>query len=138
MRAVTNLKPWPIALGILLGFIGSIVVALVVVAAMMASPVAADTPPDGDAPLPATVQTIIDVSGLLLTTLGGYVAARGAGVRHVAHGTAVGVGTLAVSLLLYLIEPSLEHPLPLEVLLLAAIVLAGTLGGRWARPAVVS
>ncbi|MCC7124446.1 MAG: hypothetical protein IT178_06335 [Acidobacteria bacterium] len=135
---MTHLKPWPIVIGILVGFAGSVVLAMAVAVALIGSHVAAGTEPDPDAPLTVAVLATIDIGGLLTTVLGGFVAARQAGVRHTAHGTAVGVGTLIVSLLLYLIEPSLEHPLPLEVLLLVAIVLAGALGGRWARPAVAA
>ena len=77
-----------------------------------------------------------DAVGSLLV-LAGYVAARWAGIRHVAHGTAVGVlGTAlgALTLLLPLPEESYFAPWVPYASVVATLLL-GSLGGFVARPA---
>ena len=76
-----------------------------------------------------------EILGLLLTAVGGFVAARMARTRHVQHGMPVGGGCLVVWLLLELIGAGDSLPLWYNIVSFVSVVPAGALGGyaagRW-------
>jgi len=74
-----------------------------------------------------------EILGLLLTAVGGFVAARIARTRHVQHGMAVGVGCLVIWLPLQLIGSGDSLPLWYDVVSFVGVVPVGALGGFAAR-----
>jgi putative membrane protein (TIGR04086 family) len=78
---------------------------------------------------------VTETVGLVAAVVGGYVAARMAGDRHVQHGLAVGIVAFVIWFAVDLLFPG-EVPMALAALLsLVAIIPAGALGGFIARRA---
>lgn len=79
--------------------------------------------------------------GFACTTLGAFVAGRHARQRPLAHGVAVGVVGLAISVSRFLLTPegsTAAHSISWELAAWLSVVLAGVVGGRLAaRPPVV-
>jgi hypothetical protein len=70
------------------------------------------------------------IVGALCTVLGGYLGARRAGCHHASHGAFVGLASLLIGLLLFILPLSAE-PLPLwyELLGAAVVIPCGAAGG---------
>ena len=96
-----KLKPWPIVVGILIGALGSIGIGVLYFVVIFGVQIVRGAPP-GDELLSAPHLIIIEMLGLFLTAVGGFVAARMARTLHIQHGIAVGVGALIVWLLVEL------------------------------------
>ncbi len=132
-RLLSGLKPWPIVLGFLVAAVGgTITSALYFLILFTTRP----SVPGQEAGLLTTADLVaVEVLGLLMTALGGFVSGRKANMRHVRHGAAAGAGTLAAWLLLDLAVPSEGIPAWYDAVSITATIPAAALGGyaaaRW-------
>jgi putative membrane protein (TIGR04086 family) len=72
------------------------------------------------------------IAGFACTTLGAFVASRHAKQRMLAHGVAVGLVGLAISVIRFLLTPegsSATHSVPWELAAWSSVVVAGLAGG---------
>jgi hypothetical protein len=88
-----KLKPWPIIVGILVDSLGSVALGVLYFLIVFGMQVARGGPPSEE-PLGIADLVVIEILGLVLTALGGFVAGRMAKSLQVHHGIAVGVGAL--------------------------------------------
>src|SRR5688500_8558127 len=123
-----SLKPWPIVVGLLVDTVGSFIFGLAYVIVMFIRQGTGGG--DADAmPLTTTDSGMALVFGLLLVIAGGYVAARDAVIRPVAHGVCVGVGVLVITLILEALASDLWAPTWFALISVLGVVPAGALGG---------
>ena len=134
---MTDLKPWPILAGTLVDTLGSVALGVVYVLLMFGVQIASGLPPAEEA-LSTADLVVIEILGLLLTALGGFVAGYMARASEVRHGLAVGAGALLVWLLLELITPAEALAAWYDVISLVAVVPAAAFGGYLARRVNVS
>ena len=123
-----SLRPWPIVIGLLVDTVGSGLFGL----AYGIITVIRQGPGSGDADaiaLTTTDSVLALVFGLLLVAAGGYVAARRAGIRPLAHSVCVGVGVLAITLILEAVVPDPSTPQWFTLISVLAVIPAGALGG---------
>ena len=89
---------------------------------------------EGDeAVLTAADYGFIAVIGLLMVVAGGYVVAWMAKMRPLAHGVAVGVVVLLLSIVIELLARDPDAPLWFNIASFAGVVPAGALGGMISR-----
>ena len=122
-----RLKPWPIVVGILFDAVFSMAVVIAYIL-MMAVTEGTDGALIREARSDA-FGAIVDVLGVVSTALGGFIGAHIAKTRHVAHGLAIGLGSLLVWLALASLMPGGGPMDLLEAASAAAAVPAGALGG---------
>jgi len=119
---------------VLVDTLGSFAVGVVYVLGVFGRQMAAGAPLSEES-LSTPQLIVLEILGLLLTAVGGFVAARMARTRHVQHGMAVGGGCLVVWLLLELIGAGDSLPLWYNIVSFVSVVPAGALGGyaagRW-------
>ena len=125
---IHSLKPGPIVLGFVVDTVATVLFGL----AYAALTIMREGVPDDSTP--EIVMTTGDygvfaVVGLSFVAAGGFVAARKAGIRPVAHGACVGLASLALTLVLELLAHDASEPLWFTVLSVGGIVPAGALGG---------
>jgi len=125
---IRTLKLWPIIAGVLIDSVGSIGLAILYVLVIFGMQILRGAPPADD-PLTEPHLVVIQILGLLITTLGGFAAAQMAKTLHVQHGIAVGVVGLVVWLLVVWVSPSEGLPTWYEALWYVSAVPAGGLGG---------
>jgi hypothetical protein len=125
---IFNLRVWPVVVGILVDTIGSLLVGVVYVIGIFGVQIAQGTPPS-DEPLGTPHLIVAEIVGLCVTGVGGYVAARLGGTRHVHYGIAVGGGALVVWLLVELLVPADALPGWYDIASVLGVVPAGMLGG---------
>jgi len=113
-----KLKAWPIVVGILIDTLGSIVVGVLYLIAVIGITGAAEPP-----------LIVADILGLFMTAIGGFVAARMARTQPIQHGAAVGAGAILVWLLVEWFSPTETLPGWDAVLSFVGIIPAGALGG---------
>jgi len=119
---------------VLVDTLGSFAVGVVYVLGVFGRQMAAGAPLSEES-LSTPQLIVLEILGLLLTAVGGFVAARMARTRHVQHGMPVGGGCLVVWLLLELIGAGDSLPLWYNIVSFVSVVPAGALGGyaagRW-------
>jgi putative membrane protein (TIGR04086 family) len=134
-NVMTQLKMWPIAVGVLVDTLGSFAVGVVYVLGVFGKQMAEGAPLSEES-LSTPELIVAEILGLLLTAVGGLVAARLARTQHVQHGMAVGLGCLVIWLPLELIGSGDSVPLWYDVVSFVGVVPAGALGGyaagKWA------
>ena len=123
-----KLKTLPILVGISVDTLGSIAVGIIYFIGLFGWQIARGTAAS-EVELSTTQLIVTQVVGLILTAIGGLVAARMARTEHLAHGAAVGLGALFVWLIVAWISPSDTIPAWYEMVSFAGIVPAGALGG---------
>jgi hypothetical protein len=129
---MSGLKLWPIVVGILIDIGGSIGASIAYFGAVAAVQAARGGAVDeGALTLGASEFSMLAIVGLLFTATGGFVAAQMAKIRHLQHGIAVGIGSLAVGLLGGLAGGDADADVPawLNALSYLAVVPAAALGG---------
>jgi hypothetical protein len=128
-RMTRSLKAWPITAGLLVDLGGTMLFAIgYAILQVVLHGGGSRVDLKGDTPT-TTDLAVAAIGGLLFVALGGYVAARMARVRPVAHGTGVGLGTLVVTLILLLVAPDPSTPLWFSAVSVLGVVPAGSLGG---------
>ena len=125
---MAKLKPWPIVAGVVLDAMGSIVVGIFYVLAILSAQVAQSGQTVEDV-LATQHLIVLEIIGLLLTATGGFLAGRLAGASHICHGIAVGIGGLLVWLPFALIGITDGFPAWYELASFIGMVPAGALGG---------
>jgi putative membrane protein (TIGR04086 family) len=122
-----KLKLWPVAAGMLVDSFGSLAVGLLYVSVVLGvQSVGGEVTEDAITP---THLVIIDVLGLTLSALGGFVAGRLAKSDEVHHGAAAGFASLVVMLLLTWSAQAAATQSWHDVLLSLAVVPVAALGG---------
>ena len=123
-----TLRLRPILIGVIVDHSGLILFGIVYLALIVAADLVAGTGPleSGDLWFP---DGVFDAIGLLFTVLGGYIAARMAGGRHLAHGAAVGAASLIVGIAIAIWVPADDPSTWSTALSMAAAVPAGAAGG---------
>jgi putative membrane protein (TIGR04086 family) len=127
-----SLKPGPIVLGFVIDTVATMLFGL----AYVAVSIARDGIPDD--PATEVVMTTGDyavfaVVGLSFVAAGGFVAAKKADIRPVAHGVCVGLACLALTLVLELLAHDASEPLWFTATSVIGVVPAGAVGGLLAR-----
>jgi hypothetical protein len=112
---IRTLKLWPIIAGVLIDSVGSIALGILYVLVIFGLQILRGAPL-GDDPLTGPHLVVIQILGLLVTTLGGFAAAQMAKTLHVQHGIAVGIVALVVWLLVVWVSPSEGLPTWYEAL----------------------
>jgi len=130
-----GLRAWPIVVGLLVDLVGSLFLGLGYSIVKIGANVAAGGGGADQIVLTATDYLVTAVFGLLLVVAGGYVAGRLARVRPVAHALYVGIAVLVVTVIIEVLAPDPAAPLWFNVVSIAGVVPAATMGGRLAgRP----
>ncbi len=129
-----RLKPWPIIAGILIATIGSFLVGLLYFASVFGVHLALGTPPENVA-LHASEFASLQLLNLIVTCIGGFVAARMARLAHLQHGASVGVASLLAWLVVDVTSPSEGTRMWSDVAAYVAEIPAGALGGYFAARA---
>src|SRR5688572_8905687 len=102
-----RLKPRPIVTGILVDSVGSLVLAILYFVVIFGIQIVRGASiADQALALSGSQLVVTEVLGLLLTAVGGFVAAHLAKIMYVHHGIAVGIGPLLLGLLLEWLSPS--------------------------------
>jgi hypothetical protein len=133
-RMTRDLRAWPIIAGLLVDLAGSVAWGIGYGIVKVARQGAAAREGAHGITVGTTTDLIFAaVVGLWLVVMGGYVAARMARVRPVAHGTCVGLGTLVVTLVGLWLLPDSSTPLWFTAVSTLGVVPAGSLGGHFGR-----
>jgi putative membrane protein (TIGR04086 family) len=124
---MTKLKMWPLAAGIVVDSIGSLLVGVLYLSVVLGPKLASGEPPEDM--LTPTHLAIADSLGLLLSALGGFVAGRLARIDEVHHGAATGFGSLVFVILLdWSLQTGGTHTWH-DLLMSLAVVPVAALGG---------
>jgi putative membrane protein (TIGR04086 family) len=91
-----------------------------------------DSVPEADISFTTVDFVVIEVLGIVLVGVGGYVAGRMAKTQNMVHGAAVGIGALLIGLVLELFVPGEPVPLWYTTVSLLSVVPAGAIGGHLA------
>src|SRR5687768_1815259 len=100
-----GLKPWPIVAGILVDLSGSLGLGVLYFIGVFGLQIGRGAPLAEES-LATRHLLVTEIIGLVLTAVGGFVAARMARTLYIQHGVAVGVGALLLWLVLEWAIPS--------------------------------
>jgi putative membrane protein (TIGR04086 family) len=125
-----ELRARPIVIGIAVDNIGTILLgAAYILVKFTTQAIVKGKVPEEDISFTTVDVVVIEVLGILLVVLGGYVAGRIAKTQHIVHGAAVGIGALLVALVLELLVPGESVPLWYTTISFLSVVPAGAIGG---------